>query len=113
MAAAIPVAAAGFALARHRRAPLAAAAFQGPTATAIDRRLVLGAVIFGTGWGLVGYCPGPALAALGLGAAGTWLFVLAMLAGMALSQVTGWGSSGARPVRTAPPAGPSGFGGRP
>ena len=83
MAAAIPVAAVGFAVARRRGKPLAATAFQGPTATAIDRRLVTGAVLFGIGWGLVGYCPGPALATLGFGASGTWLFVAAMLAGMA------------------------------
>ncbi|WP_211102170.1 DUF6691 family protein [Azospirillum brasilense] len=82
-AAAIPVAAVGFVVASRRGTPLVGTAFHGPKATAIDRRLVTGAVLFGVGWGLVGYCPGPALATLGLGASGPWLFVAAMLAGMA------------------------------
>lgn len=71
-----------FLYARSRARPLAATQFQKPGATAIDRRLMLGALIFGIGWGLVGYCPGPALAALAFGATGTILFVLAMIAGM-------------------------------
>ncbi|MDG3443202.1 DUF6691 family protein [Nitrospirillum amazonense] len=91
MAAAVPVAAAGFALGRRRQAPLAAPAFQPPAARAIDGRLVAGAALFGIGWGLVGYCPGPALAALGVAMAdpkgadlvGAPLFILAMLIGMA------------------------------
>ena len=82
MAAAIPVAAIGYAVARRRGRPLVATAFQGPTATAIDRRLVTGAVLFGVGWGLVGYCPGPALAAFGLGVPGAGLFTAAMLVGI-------------------------------
>jgi uncharacterized membrane protein YedE/YeeE len=45
---------------------------------------MLGALVFGTGWGLIGYCPGPALAALAFGAWGTVAFVLAMVAGMFL-----------------------------
>jgi uncharacterized membrane protein YedE/YeeE len=83
MLAAIPVTAIGFAIAGRRGKPLIETFFRGPTATAIDRRLVLGSLLFGVGWGLVGYCPGPALAALGLGNPATWLFVAAMLAGMA------------------------------
>jgi uncharacterized membrane protein YedE/YeeE len=73
-----------FRYARRRTAPLAAPAFQTPAATAIDRRLMVGALTFGVGWGLVGYCPGPALAALAFGATGTIAFVVAMMAGMAL-----------------------------
>lgn len=68
--------------ARRRKAPLAAPSFQTPTATGIDKRLMLGALLFGAGWGLVGYCPGPALAALAFGATGTIVFVLAMIVGM-------------------------------
>ncbi len=83
MAAAIPVAAAGTAIARRLRRPLVGTAFHGPTATAADRRLTAGAILFGIGWGLAGYCPGPALAAAGLGTPGAGLFVLAMLAGIA------------------------------
>ena len=83
MLAAIPVTAIGFAIASRRGKPLTDTFFHGSTATAIDRRLVLGSILFGVGWGLVGYCPGPALAALSLGNPATWLFVAAMLAGMA------------------------------
>jgi uncharacterized membrane protein YedE/YeeE len=83
MLAAIPVAAIGFAIASRRGKPLIDTFFRGPKATVIDRRLVLGSILFGVGWGLVGYCPGPALAALGFGNPATWLFVAAMLAGMA------------------------------
>lgn len=68
----------------YLRRPLAAAEFQQPGATAIDRHLILGALIFGVGWGVVGHCPGPAVAALAFGASGTILFVLAMRAGMLL-----------------------------
>lgn len=53
-----------------------------PTATTIDRRLLIGSAIFGVGWGLVGICPGPALAILGTGAEIAWWFVPAMLVGM-------------------------------
>jgi len=83
MAAAIPVTAIGFAIANRRGRPLIDTSFRGPTATAIDLRPMLGAILFGVGWGLVGYCPGPALAALGFGNPATWLFVAAMLAGVA------------------------------
>jgi uncharacterized protein len=70
--------------ARRRTTPVAAPAFRTPTGTAIDQRLLLGALIFGVGWGLVGYCPGPAMAALAFGATGTLLFVVALMAGMLL-----------------------------
>lgn len=83
MAGAIPVAALGYRLARRRERPVCALDFAGPASTALDGRLILGAVIFGIGWGLVGYCPGPALASLGLGKASAFLFVIAMLVGMA------------------------------
>jgi uncharacterized membrane protein YedE/YeeE len=58
-----------------------------PTARHIDRRLVLGGVTFGVGWGLAGYCPGPALASLASGGFQALLFVGAMLVGMALFAV--------------------------
>lgn len=58
-----------------------------PTATQIDRRLVLGGLTFGIGWGLAGYCPGPALASVVLGGVKPMLFVLAMLAGMGVFEV--------------------------
>ena len=58
-----------------------------PTATQIDRRLVLGGLTFGAGWGLAGYCPGPALASLVQGGVKPSLFFIAMLAGMALFEL--------------------------
>lgn len=58
-----------------------------PTVTRIDRRLVLGSLAFGAGWGLAGYCPGPALASLATGDAKPWIFALAMLAGMGLFKL--------------------------
>jgi uncharacterized membrane protein YedE/YeeE len=84
MAGGLAVTLPAFWLARRRTAPVAAPAFQAPAAITIDQRLMLGALVFGVGWGLVGYCPGPALAALAFGATGTILFVLAMMAGMIL-----------------------------
>jgi len=71
-----------FRLARQRSQPLAATRFHWPTSTAVDPRLVGGAALFGLGWGLAGYCPGPALASLTAGHAGTFVFVAAMVVGM-------------------------------
>lgn len=65
-------------------APRLDAVFQVPTASAIDARLLGGAAVFGVGWGLSGFCPGPAVAALSLGDGKIAVFVLAMLAGMTL-----------------------------
>ncbi len=83
LAGAVGTAAVGFRLIRRRTAPLFADAFQLPTARHIDWRLVIGSAIFGIGWGLVGFCPGPAVAALAIEQTGVGLFVVAMLAGMA------------------------------
>jgi hypothetical protein len=58
-----------------------------PTARHIDRRLVLGGLAFGAGWGLAGYCPGPALASLATDSSEPIIFVIAMLAGMAVFEV--------------------------
>ncbi|MDB5771655.1 MAG: rane protein, partial [Burkholderia sp.] len=58
-----------------------------PTATQIDRRLVLGGLAFGVGWGLAGYCPGPAVASLWTGVTEPIIFVVAMLVGMAVFEV--------------------------
>lgn len=83
MAAAIPVTTVGYLLAGRFRSPLAAPAFNLPTRRDIDWPLVLGAILFGIGWGLVGYCPGPALASILLGNPISDLFVVSMLTGMA------------------------------
>ena len=58
-----------------------------PTSRVIDRRLVVGGLTFGIGWGLAGYCPGPALASLLSGSMKPVIFVIAMLTGMALFEV--------------------------
>ena len=86
MGAAVPVAAAGFALARRRSTPWFGPVFRWPTAARFDVRAAWGGALFGVGWGLSGYCPGPAVASLGFGHAGTWWFVAAMVAGMALLE---------------------------
>jgi uncharacterized membrane protein YedE/YeeE len=64
------------------RRPLLAARFSLPTPARIDGRLLAGAAIFGVGWGVSGFCPGPALTALGAGAPAAWWFVPAMIAGV-------------------------------
>jgi uncharacterized membrane protein YedE/YeeE len=83
MAGAIAVALPAFAFARRRGATLAGGAVDWPTATAIDGKLVGGSLLFGVGWGLVGLCPGPAIADVGFFDGRAALFVLAMAAGMA------------------------------
>lgn len=67
--------------------PLLAPTFAIPESRRLDRQLLLGAALFGVGWGLVGLCPGPAFAGLVLGAWQLWLFVAAMLAGMLLHRI--------------------------
>jgi len=76
-----------FGVARKRKRSLLGAPMRLPTATVIDRRLVLGSLAFGAGWGLAGYCPGPALASVATGGDKPLVFTLAMLAGMALFEV--------------------------
>jgi uncharacterized membrane protein YedE/YeeE len=73
---------------RRMRRPLLDSAFHIPENRTVDRQLLAGGAIFGIGWGLVGYCPGPALAGLVLGAWQTWVFAGAMVAGMWLHSVT-------------------------
>ncbi|OHY06383.1 YeeE/YedE family protein [Brucella melitensis] len=72
----------GIALCRRLSAPAFDTAFHLPTKTQIDRRLIAGSALFGIGWGLGGFCPGPAVAALSLGLPQVALFVLAMAVGM-------------------------------
>ena len=78
---------AGFRLHRLLRKPLAAAAFSFPDKTKLDWPLIGGSALFGIGWGIAGFCPGPALVALGLGQGKALLFVAAMLAGMLLFEL--------------------------
>ena len=71
-----------------QRQPWLAPKFELPTKKALDAPLLTGAALFGIGWGLAGYCPGPALASLFTGGSDVWWFVPAMLAGMWLAQRT-------------------------
>ncbi|WP_062118319.1 YeeE/YedE family protein [Aureimonas sp. AU40] len=87
MIGAILVAAPAFALARRMERPWLGERFELPARREIDRRLLAGAVVFGIGWGLVGLCPGPALAALALAPAPALVFVAAMVAGMLLLRL--------------------------
>ncbi len=82
MGGAIAVGLFAFAAAKRRTLSWTGERMQLPTNTAIDRRLVIGGVLFGIGWGIAGFCPGPALVALGGGLGEAAVFVVAMLAGM-------------------------------
>jgi uncharacterized protein len=84
MAGAIAVGFVGFRFAGNRASSLLGLPMRLPAAGAIDRRLVLGSLVFGAGWGLAGFCPGPALVASGMGSPQALLFTGSMLAGMAL-----------------------------
>ena len=75
-----------FPLVLRRKAPLLAEQFSLPIKVDIDQPLLLGAIIFGFGWGLGGFCPGPALAALASGSPSVALFVVAMIAGQWLGS---------------------------
>jgi uncharacterized membrane protein YedE/YeeE len=87
MAAAIAVAAPAYRAARARPRALLGEPIQLPAARRVDRPLVLGSLAFGAGWGIAGYCPGPALVAAGSGREKALVFAAAMLAGMALYTV--------------------------
>jgi uncharacterized membrane protein YedE/YeeE len=84
MAGAIAVGLVGFSVARRRTVSLLGLDMKLPTSRQIDRRLVGGSVLFGIGWGMAGFCPGPALVALGMGEWKAVAFVVAMLVGMGL-----------------------------
>jgi len=86
MAGALAVTVPIFPLILRRSKPILAAQFSLPTKTRLDPPLVTGAVIFGAGWGLAGFCPGPALAALAAGSPSVILFVVAMVVGQWLES---------------------------
>jgi uncharacterized membrane protein YedE/YeeE len=95
MTAALIVTGIGFALIRPRT-PIFAPKSLWPAATDIDRPLLAGAALFGIGWGLVGLCPGPAIADLATLSPGVFVFVIAMAVGMAAHDL--WQARGARQV---------------
>jgi uncharacterized protein len=86
MTGAIAVGVIAFAMANKRTVSLIGAEMKLPAARHIDRRLVVGSALFGIGWGVAGFCPGPGLVALGMGEAKAVVFVAAMLAGMAVFE---------------------------
>ncbi|MFW5825883.1 MAG: DUF6691 family protein [Marinobacter sp.] len=87
MAGAIVVGVVAFAIAHRRRVSLLGFDMQLPPREGFSHRLMVGSLVFGAGWGLAGFCPGPGLVALGAGEAKAAVFVLAMVAGMALFQL--------------------------
>ena len=87
MGGAILVGLVAFRFAGQRERALLGDAMRLPTATRIDRRLVLGSLAFGAGWGLAGFCPGPALASLATGGVKALIFTGAMLAGMIVFEL--------------------------
>jgi uncharacterized protein len=95
MAAGLAVAGTGYALIRPRT-PIFDKQMRWPTATAIDRPLIVGAALFGIGWGLVGLCPGPAIADLATLSPGVIVFVIAMAVGMLGQDL--WQSRAARTI---------------
>jgi len=88
MASAVAVGLAGFALDPRRTRSALGLPMYLPARKAIDRRLVIGALVFGAGWGLAGFCPGPALVAVGEGSRRALLFAGAMVAGMLVFEIT-------------------------
>jgi uncharacterized membrane protein YedE/YeeE len=87
MAGAIAVGLAAFFVARTRTVSFLGAEMKLPNARHIDRRLVVGSLLFGLGWGIAGFCPGPGLVALGMGEAKAVVFVAAMLLGMGIFEL--------------------------
>ena len=86
MAGAIGVGLVAFAVARQRAVTYLGLEMKLPGAGRVDPRLMIGGTLFGIGWGIAGFCPGPALVALGMGEAKAVVFVAAMLAGMGLFE---------------------------
>ena len=84
MAGAIAIGFFAFLIAKNRTRSLIGAEMKLPTASAINSRLLAGSALFGAGWGVAGFCPGPGLVALGMGEPKALVFVAAMLVGMAI-----------------------------
>lgn len=86
MGGAVAVGVVAFAIAGKRREAALGGPMLLPERGGIDRRLVMGSLVFGVGWGLAGFCPGPALVAMGGGYLKAVVFTVAMIAGMLLQQ---------------------------
>lgn len=87
MVGAIAVGVVAFSIARRRTVSLLGADMRLPAARQIDPRLVAGSLLFGIGWGIAGFCPGPALVALGAGESKAAVFVAAMIVGMGVFEL--------------------------
>ena len=86
MGGAFLVSALAFPLIVRRKVPLIGHKFHLPTARDLDAKLIIGSALFGIGWGLGGFCPGPAIVGVATGSTSALLFALAMLVGMALHR---------------------------
>lgn len=87
MGGAVLVALIAFRVARQRTQAFFGDALKLPTATQLDKRLIVGSLLFGVGWGLAGFCPGPAIVSLGAGYTQALVFVIAMIAGMLVFEL--------------------------
>ena len=87
MGGAILVAIVAFRFAKKRTTNFLGGAMRMPTSDMIDKRLVIGSLLFGAGWGMAGFCPGPAITSLGTGNPKALIFVIAMIAGMAIFEL--------------------------
>ncbi len=87
MGGALVVTAIGYRLVWTRQRPVFDTSFHVPTSRKLDARLAIGAVLFGVGWGLVGLCPGPAIAAVSIGGMEAWGFLAALLGGLLLHDL--------------------------
>ena len=87
MAGAIAVGLVAFHVVRNRTVSLLGAKMRLPTSRHLDRRLVLGSLVFGIGWGIGGFCPGPGMVSLAMGEAKALVFVVAMLIGMGIFEL--------------------------
>ena len=87
MGGAILVAIVAFRFANKRTVNFLGGAMRMPTSDMIDKRLVIGSLLFGAGWGMAGFCPGPAITSIGTGNPKAVIFVIAMIAGMAIFEL--------------------------
>ncbi len=87
MAGAIGVGVFAFRIAHNRMETMLGVELKLPTFTHIDKRLMIGSVLFGVGWGIGGFCPGPGIVAAGAGESKAWLFVLSMIGGMLVFEL--------------------------
>jgi uncharacterized protein len=86
MAGALTITLPSFRVILKREQPLLGSEFYLPTRKRIDHRLIIGSALFGTGWGMVGYCPGPVITALGFGFVDAVIVIVAIIAGMILHK---------------------------